>query len=569
MEVFLGNFATDSVGIGPAFVIPEQQKRIISQNTISIDEIPDERQRFENALEIVSNDISGQLANLPKTKENAIQREIFEAYLLMLDDPVFTDEVCNEFENERCNVEYALNVKTEEYADKLRLSGNAYLSARAKDILDIFGRVIDEMMGIHPFNINTVPDGSVIIASTLSPADTIILSKKKIAGLALAEGGISSHVMILARSYGIPAVVGLNFSDVKRRIQNGQTVIVDSGSRELLADPDEKTIREYKHTIRINLKEQSQFNSFLNKPAATADGEKFCLYANIGSIEEAEIAKNEGADGIGLFRTEFMFMSNGNISQKPTFHSFSEEGQFEVYKKVLEIMEGKPVTIRTLDAGGDKVVCSTNIPHLNEKNPLMGLRAIRLSLEYPEILKTQLRALYRASVYGNLKIMLPLITSVEQVDSCKKIIQDVKDELEAKNIPYSKKVSVGIMVETAAAAIISDCLAKKSDFFSIGTNDLTQYTLAVDRENAKIYSLYNESNLAVLRLISMTVKNAKNAKIPVSVCGEMASRRDTVPILAGMGIRSFSMSPKLINMIKSLLSHFTVPELQAFSLKSM
>lgn len=569
MEVFLGNFATDSVGIGPAFVIPEQKKRIISQNTISIDEILDEWQRFENAVKIVSDDISGRLSKLPRTKENAIQREIFEAYLLMLADPVFTDEVRNEFENELCNVEYALNVKTEEYADKLRRSGNAYLSARAKDILDIFGCVIDEMMGIHPFNINTVPDGSVIIASSLSPADTIVLSKKKIAGLALAEGGISSHVMILARSYGIPAVVGLNFSDVKNRIQNGQTVIVDSDSMELLADPDEKTIHEYKRTIRINLKEQSQLNSFLNKPAVTADGEKFCLYANIGSIEEAEIARNEGADGIGLFRTEFMFMSNGDVYQKPAFHSFNEEEQFKVYKRVLEIMEGKPVTIRTLDAGGDKLVCLTNIPKLNEKNPLMGLRAIRLSLEYPEILKTQLRALYRASVYGNLKIMLPLITSVEQVDGCKKIIQDVKKELEAENIPYNKKVSVGVMIETAAAAIISDCLAKKSDFFSIGTNDLTQYTLAVDRENSRIYSLYNESDLAVLRLISMTVKNAKDAKIPVSVCGEMASRRDSVPVLAGMGIRSFSMSPKLINMVKSLLSRFTVPELQAFSPKSM
>ena len=565
MEVFFGISAADGAGIGSAFVIPEQVKRIISQNTISEDEIFDEWQRFENAVKIVSDDISEQLSKLPKTKANAIQREIFEAYLLMLSDPVFTDEVRNEFEDELCNVEYALHFKAEEYADRLRSSGNAYLSARAKDILDIFGRVIDEMMGIHPFDINTVPEGSVIIASSLSPADTIILSKKKIAGLALAEGGVSSHVIILARNYGIPAVVGLDLSTVRKRIENGQTVIVDSRSAELLADPDEKTVHQYERTIRADLKEQEQLKFFLNKPAVTSDGEKFTLYANIGSIEEAEIARNEGADGIGLFRTEFLFMTNATAP----LHSFNEEEQFEVYKTVLEIMAGKPVTIRTLDAGGDKLINSTSIPLLNEKNPLMGLRAIRLSLAYPQILKTQLRALYRASVYGNLKIMLPLITSVEQVDDCKKIIKEVERELDAENIPYNKSISVGVMVETAAAAIISDCLAKKSDFFSIGTNDLTQYTLAVDRENSGVYPLYDEFNLSVLRLISMTVESAKNAGIPVSVCGEMASRRDSVLVLAGMGIRSLSMSPKLINRVKSLLSHFTVPELQAISAKSM
>ena len=569
MEVFLGVSAADGAGIGSAFLIPDQIKRAIPQTKISKEEIEEGWERFTSAKTAVAEDITEKLSKLPASKSTAIQREIFEAYILMLNDPVFLKEVRTEYETTLFNIEYTLNFKSEEYAARLRNAGNDYLAERAQDITDIFGRVLDEMLGIHTFDINEVPDGSVIIASSLSPTETIILSKRKIAGLALTEGGISSHVVILARNYGIPTVVGLHGTSLRKKVQNGQMVIVDAECAELLADPDEETIAQYRKTIEIRRKEQEFLTEYLDKPALTKDGERFTLYANIGSPEEAETALKAGADGIGLFRTEFLYMAKADTSHHAAARSFNEDEQFEAYKHVLTIMKDKPVTIRTLDAGGDKLINSVDIPSFNEKNPLMGMRAIRLSLAYPQVLKTQLRALYRASVYGKLRIMLPLITSAEQVEQSLVIVDEVKKELAAENIPFDDKVPVGIMIETAAAALTSDCLAKTSDFFSLGTNDLTQYTLGVDRENSNVSGLYDEFNLAVLRLIAITITNAKKYGINLSVCGEMADRHDSILVLGGLGIRSLSMSPNLISRTKHLLSQFTVAELQAISSKRL
>ncbi|WP_288751050.1 phosphoenolpyruvate--protein phosphotransferase [uncultured Treponema sp.] len=569
MEVFLGVSAADGAGIGSAFLIPDQIKRAIPQTKISKEEIEEGWERFTSAKTAVAEDITEKLSKLPVDKSTAIQREIFEAYILMLSDPVFLKEVRTEYETTLFNIEYTLNFKSEEYAARLRNAGNDYLAERAQDITDIFGRVLDEMLGIHTFDINEVPDGSVIIATSLSPTETIILSKRKIAGLALTEGGISSHVVILARNYGIPTVVGLHGTSLRKKVQNGQMVIVDAECAELLADPDEETIAQYRRTIENRRKEQEFLTEYLDKPALTKDGERFTLYANIGSPEEAETALKAGADGIGLFRTEFLYMAKADTSHHAAARSFNEDEQFEAYKHVLTVMKDKPVTIRTLDAGGDKLINSVDIPSFNEKNPLMGMRAIRLSLAYPQVLKTQLRALYRASVYGKLRIMLPLITSAEQVEQSLVIVDEVKKELAAENIPFDDKVPVGIMIETAAAALTSDCLAKTSDFFSLGTNDLTQYTLGVDRENSNVSGLYDEFNLAVLRLIAITITNAKKYGINLSVCGEMAGRHDSILVLGGLGIRSLSMSPNLISRTKHLLSQFTVAELQAISSKRL
>ena len=569
MEVFLGISAADGIGIGSAFLIPDPVKRIIPQNKILEKDLEKGWKRFENAKEIISADISEKLSKLENKKENAAQREIFEAYILMLADPVFLKEVKDEYEKSLYNIEYTIEYKAEEYAARLRSAGNEYLAERAQDITDIFGRVLNEMLGIHPFDINLVPDGSVIIASSLSPTDTIILSKRRISGLALTEGGISSHVVILARNYGIPTLVGVHEGSIKRKIKNGQTVIIDTDSAEILADPDNDTIDEYKQKIVDKLREQESLKEYRDKPALTKDGERFNIYANIGSPEEAEIALQQGADGIGLFRTEFLYMAKTDTSHHAAARSFNEEEQFEAYKKVLEIMKDKPVTIRTLDAGGDKLINSVDIPNVHEKNPLMGMRAIRLSLTYPQVFKTQLRALYRASIYGKLRIMLPLITSTEQVLQCLEIAKDVREELKADGVPFDENVPIGIMIETAAAAITSDCLAKVSKFFSLGTNDLTQYTLGVDRENSNVSALYDEFNLAVLRLIATTITNAKRENISLSVCGEMAGRRESILVLGGLGIRSLSMSPKLISKSKKLLSQFTVAELQAISSKRL
>ena len=568
MEVFLGIPAADGTGIGTAFVIPDPVKRAIPQHHINIDQINRGWSRFEAAVQTVTLELSEHLDSLSKTSDrDKAQREVFETYILMLGDPVFKQEVREFYEKELFNIEYTVQFKAEEYAAKLRQAGNYYLSERAQDITDVFGRVLDEMLDIHPFDINSVPDGSVILATSLSSADTIILSKRKIAGLALSEGGVSSHVVILARNYGIPTVVGLE--EISKKVRNGETVIIDGKDAEILVSPDRDTIEQYKEKIREEYQRKVSLRSFLNKPAVTKDGTRFKLYANIGTPEEAEIALAEGADGIGLFRTEFLYMAQSGASLNAAARSFSEQTQFEAYKSVLQIMGDKPVTIRTLDAGGDKLINSVDLPAIEEKNPLMGLRAVRLSLEYPNILKTQLRALYRASVYGNLEIMFPLITSVDQVKECLELVNVVKQELDAEKVPYQADTPVGIMIETAAAALISDCLSKVSDFFSLGTNDLTPYTLGIDRENQHVSGLYNEFSLAVLRLIEMTVRSAKENNIPLAVCGEMAGRQDSVMVLAGMGIRNLSMSPKLISSTKELLSRFTIAELEAISAKHL
>ena len=570
MEVFLGISAASGTGIGEAFIIPDAVKRSISQSKIKQADVDAGWKRFEDAIAVVTNDVTEKLASLPKRlPANDAQKEILETYILMLADAVFLKEVKDYYTKNLYNIEYSVNEKAEEYASTLRNAGNDYLAERAQDITDIFGRVLNEMLGIHAFDINKVPEYSVVVANTLSPTDMIVLARKKIAGLALSEGGLSSHVVILARNYGIPAVVGLNRASFQKKITNGEVLIVDTEIGEILADPDAETLAEYGKKIQIEKEDQEFLEEFRDKPALTKDGELFKLYANIGSVEEAEVAAKSGADGIGLFRTEFLYMSMAEGSPHVSARSFNEDEQFEAYKKVLELMKDKSVTIRTLDAGGDKFINSVEMPTVDEKNPLMGMRAIRLSLAYPQILKTQLRALYRASVYGNLRIMLPLITSTEQVEACLKIAEDVRAELESENIPFNKKVPIGIMIETAAAALTSDCLAKVSDFFSLGTNDLTQYTLAVDRENANVAELYDEFNLAVLRLIDLTITNAKKAKIPVSVCGEMASRKDSVIVLGGMGIRNLSMGPKQIAVTKQILSQITVKEMKAISSKKV
>lgn len=567
MNVLLGLSASSGIGIGRAFVIPETEKRVISSKKIKNEEKPKQLVRFERSLAKVVGQIAEQLEIV---KDDKTQSEIFETYFLMLNDPEFLGDVRKTFDESNFSIEYVLNQKTEEYANRLRSSGNAYLAERAEDICDIFGRVLNDLLDFHPFNIENIPDDVVIIAKSMAPSDTVILSKRRIAGIALTDGGVSSHVGILARNYGIPAV--FDIESILDEIAPDSLVIVDGDAGEIIEDPDEKTLEDYQKKIEIAKEHEKRLKKFRDIPAKTKDGELFHLMANIGTVEEARVAMHEGADGIGLFRTEFLFMSevNNNMgSAHSKIAAFSEENQFIAYKTVLETMKGKPVTIRTLDAGGDKIISALDITHSTseEKNPLMGLRAIRLTLANPQLLRTQFRALYRASVFGNLKIMLPLITSVEQVEEALAIAAKVREELKLENIPFNPAVPIGIMIETAAAAMISDCLANVSDFFSIGTNDLTQYTIGVDRENSLVAPLYDEFHLAVLRLLDKTISEANKAGISVSVCGEMASRAESVMVLAGMGVRTLSMSPKLITKIKELLSKISMEELKSISSK--
>lgn len=553
MDLFFGASVSPGIGRGNAFVIPDQAQRVIPQTPITAEQVDSEWLRYVYARDSVAEQIKIQLEQIQGNKE------IFETYSLMLADPVFNKEVGDCIAERLFNVEFILDFKMEEYAQRLRDSGNDYLAERAQDIIDIFGRVLNELLNIHPFDMEQVPEGVVLIAQSLNASDAMVISKKRLSGLALVEGGLSSHVAILARSYGVPAVFALP-KEIKQ-IQNSERIILDADSAELIVDPDAGTVLDYQKKVEQIAERKKALLLFRSKPAQTKDGERFHLYANIGTVEEAKIALEEGAEGIGLFRTEFLFMNELN-SGEGGVRSVSEQTQFEAYKEVLQIMGDRPVTIRTLDAGGDKLLKMVDAPADTEKNPLMGLRAIRMSLQTPQLFKTQLRALYRASVYGNLKIMFPLITSQEQVEQARNIASQVRDELLDEGIKV-KDVPIGIMVETAAAGIIADCLATVSDFFSIGTNDLTQYTLGVDRENINVADCYDESHLAVMRLIQNTIKAADGAGIPVSVCGEMASRIDSAMMLAGMGIRNLSMGPSQISLVKEKLSTITVKELEA------
>ena len=555
MDLFFGAAVSPGIGRGNAFVIPDQAQRIVPQNQIAAEQVEAEWERYQNARDSVAAQIKTQLEQIQTNKE------IFETYALMLDDPVFNQELGDYLREQLFNVEFILSAKMDEYAQRLRDSGNEYLAERGQDITDIYGRVLNELLNIHPFDMEKVPEGVVLIAQSLNASDAMVISKKRLAGLALVEGGASSHVAILARNYGVPAVFSL--PKAIKKIRNSERIILDGDSAELIVDPDAGTVLDYQKKVEEEAERKKRLLAFRSKPAQTKDGERFHLYANIGTVEEAKLAIEEGAEGIGLFRTEFLFMNEMNSGSEAGARSVGEQAQFEAYKEVLQTMGDRPVTIRTLDAGGDKLLKMIDAPVDMEKNPLMGLRAIRMSLQYPQMFKTQLRALYRASVYGNLRIMFPLITSQEQVEQARAIASQVCDELEEEGVKIKRDVPIGIMVETAAAGIIADCLATVADFFSIGTNDLVQYTLGVDRENTNVADSYDEFHLAVLRLMQNTIEAAQRQGIPVSVCGEMASRVDSAMLLAGMGIRTLSMGSSQICVVKEKLSTITVKELEA------
>ncbi|MBR7064819.1 MAG: phosphoenolpyruvate--protein phosphotransferase [Treponema sp.] len=555
MNTFLGIPAVEGIGQGIAFVIPDAPKRIIPHTSIQSSQIDSEWKKFQDAVQKVSEKLNAQLSSISKSEK--LQHDILETQLLMLNDPIFFAELHEALVKNLFNIEYVLDEKIQSYVEKLRSSNNEYLAERAKDVSQVFGNVLDSLLGITQFSFSEIPNNAVVVAKSLSPSAAVSIAKKAVA-LVVADCGVSSHAAIIARNYGIPSVVAIQYSAMQ--ISSGDFVIVDGNSAQVIVNPNESVKKNYEERISsINVRNE-ELALLRDKQASTKDGTSFELFANIGSVEEAEIAFAKGADGIGLFRTEFLFMQEGGA-----VHLFDEDMQFHAYRKVLEIMQGKPVTIRTLDLGGDKLINNSELTFAEEKNPLMGLRAVRLSLMHPKIIRTQLRALYRASVYGKLRIMIPLITSMDQIRQCKYLAREVKAELRSQRIPFDENVPLGIMIETAAAAISADCFAKECEFFSLGTNDLTQYTLAVDRENPSVSNLYNEFNLAVLRLISMTLDGAKNENIPVSVCGEMAGNKNSVLVLAGMGIRSLSMSPQSILEIKELLSNFTIDELCAIS----
>ncbi len=563
MKILSGIAVSKGTAAGAAYIIERQLRPAISAEALPENERAGGWKRFTAALQKVRGDIKA-LLETPDPEQQAI----FESYLLMLSDTDFISQVEQEYKKQNRRIEYVLNEKVEDFASKLRVAGDAYLSERADDITDVFGRVLNELLGVKRFDYSRLPEGAVVVAKNLNPSEAGELAARKCAGIVLEEGGVNSHLAILARNYGIPSLFGV--PRAVSEIANGDEVVIDTQEAKVIVSPDVQTAAAYLTAIEQEERRRQCVAQHRQRPALLKDGTPVTLLANIGTVEEARIALDEGADGIGLFRTEFLFMQAANQDKKKgkPISSISEDSQFEAYREVLQIMKGKPVTIRTLDAGGDKIIAAADIPAIKEKNPLLGLRAIRLTLADTTLFKTQLRALYRASVYGELKIMLPLITHVAQVKETLRIIKEVHSDLTREQIPFRANTPVGIMIETAGAAVIADVFTQYCDFFSIGTNDLTQYTLGIDRENAAVADLFSEFHAGVLRLISYTVQCAQTAGIPVSVCGEMAGQEEGMKALVGLGVRRLSMSPRFLCEAKDILSHYTLDDLERVSAKA-
>ncbi|HPM05936.1 MAG TPA: phosphoenolpyruvate--protein phosphotransferase [Treponemataceae bacterium] len=561
MNILSGISASKGLAIEKAHFIVQAKRKQVEKTKISQSEKEAEWKKFQKALELTIKDFS-----LLLQTNNPDEKKLIETYLLMLNDQEFINQIKLNFDNSSYNVDFIVDSVVNESASLLRHTNDEYLSQRADDILDVFGKVIDRILGNKIENIQDIDANSIVVSQNISGSFAISLFQKGIKGLLLSDGGLSSHTAILARSYGIPFIFGIH--KLSEHISHGDTIILDANEGSVYISPDLKTIEKYQKLKKEAEERENLLAQYINKKGKTKDKVEINLFANIGSVEEADLALKHGAEGIGLFRTEFLFMD----AERPS-DLLDETKQYQVYSEVLKIMGEKSVVIRTLDAGGDKVLSVTEnsiskngkktkyIKPEIEENPLLGNRAIRFCLDKKDIFKTQLRALLRASIDGNLSIMLPLITHKEQVLETKALIDEIKKELTEKNIAFKKDVPLGIMIETPAAAILAEDFAEIVDFFSIGTNDLTQYTLCVDRENTGVSALYQEMHPAVLALIEMTSKAAKKHNIPISVCGEMAAREDEIKALLKRGIRSLSMRANKISEVKAFLETISLKSL--------
>jgi phosphotransferase system enzyme I (PtsI) len=522
--------ASFGIAIGTALVIKEEAVEVKNSKICDTD---CELERFNNATQKAITEL-GKICEDIKENLGSEKAEIFEAHLMMLEDPEFIGSIQKKIVDEKYNAEYSLQTVADETAAIFESMENSYMTERAADIRDVSKRVLNLLLGIKVASIADIKEECILIAKDLTPSDTAQINKAKILGFATEIGGKTSHTAIIARSLELPAVVGAGSS--LQKIKDGDLVILDGEKGIIIINPDEITLNEYKTKRKEFFELKTQLLKYVSMESTTLDGKTVELAANIGSVEDIESVLKNGAEGIGLFRTEFLYMSKDEL---PT-----EEEQFDTYKSVLEKMDAKPVIIRTLDIGGDKKL--NYLPLDEEMNPFLGYRAIRICLDRTDIFVTQLRALLRASVYGTLKIMFPMISSLQELRMAKKILEQCKDELKAEGIVFSENVQVGIMIEIPSAAIISDVLAKEVDFFSIGTNDLIQYTIAVDRMNEKIAYLYDFYHPGVLRLIKTVIDNGHKAGIMVGMCGEMAGITELIPVLLGFGLDEFSMSASSI-----------------------
>lgn len=476
---------------------------------------------------------------------------IFDAHLLVLEDPSVIDEVVRLIQEEKLNAEYAFGQVTERYIEALAKVEDEYLRERASDLRDVSGRIMSQLLGVSDqVNLAQLSEPCIIIAHDLSPTKTAQLDRKNVLGFATDIGSRTSHTAIMAQSLRIPAVVGLK--DASEQLTSGEFALLDGFNGKVIINPTERTLAEYGQLVQKQVSLTEKLRGTLDQEAITLDQRRLVISANIERAEDVDSVRSSGAEGVGLFRTEYLFL---NRDQLPT-----EEEQYQVYRQVAEALKPDPVVIRTLDLGADKLLPLLGMPP--ETNPALGWRAIRYCLQHEEMFRAQLRAVLRASVSGNVKLMYPMISSLDELIQANAFLEQFKAELRQEGLPFDDQLEVGIMVETPAAVIISDGLSQRVQFFSVGTNDLIQYTLAVDRVNEKIAHLYEPTHPAIIRLIHQTVQAARARDTWVSVCGEMAGDIELTPLLLGLGVDELSAAPPALPPLKFLLRQLKFSEAQ-------
>lgn len=485
-----------------------------------------------------------QLEDIKKITESKIgakEAEIFEAHIMILQDPDLVDKAVEKIKVSRFSAAWAVKETADEFAELFKDIDDVYIKERVLDLQDVSSRLIENILGLKGFDYSSIVEPVIIIADELTPSDMSKISTDKVLGIITQTGGATSHTAIMSRVMGMPAIVGAE--GVLAIVKNEDMIVMDGSTGEFHINPKTELQQQFEKEKRIQQEEQKALQNLVGANTTSADGYEISIGCNIGSPKDLEsVIKNDG-EGIGLFRSEFLFMDRSSMP--------SEEEQFAAYKAAAEAMAGKSVIIRTLDIGGDKQIPYMNFP--KEENPFLGYRAIRYCLEERETFRIQLRAMLRASAFGNIKIMMPMISGVQEVEEARLELEKSMQELDSRQLAYDKNIELGIMIETPSAAIISDRLAEVVDFFSIGTNDLTQYTLAVDRMNSKISNLYSTYHPAVLRLINQIAVNAKKAGIWVGMCGEAAQDELLAPLFLGMGLDELSVSPPQVLKIRKLI----------------
>ncbi len=538
MEKFEGKSILKGVAIGKIHYYSKGEQVV---QRVSVEDTAAELQRFEKAKETALEQLH-ELYDKALKEVGEVNAAIFDVHAMMLEDDDFNDSIRNTIESQKVNAEYAVATTGDNFAKMFEEMDDEYFRARSADIKDIAERVVSVLQGAAAKN--ALGDEPVILAAKdLAPSETVQMDKTKLLGFVTEFGSSNSHTAILARTMNIPALIGIPVDESLE----GRTAVIDGVTATLILDPDEETLKLYREKKQEEEHQRELLQTLKGKEDVTLDGKHIRLYANIGSVgDTAKVLAND-ADGIGLFRSEFLYLEK---SDYPT-----EEEQFQAYKTVAQNMAGKKVILRTLDIGADKQVDYFHLDH--EDNPAMGYRAIRICLDRQEIFRTQLRAILRASAYGNIGIMYPMIISVDEVRKCKEILNEVRQELEDQGIPVGE-IEQGIMIETPAAAMISDLLAEEVDFFSIGTNDLTQYTLAIDRQNAKLDPIYDSHHPAVLRMIRMVVENGHKGGCWVGICGELGADTTLTKEFLRMGIDELSVTPVSVLPIRKIIRESTV-----------